>query len=33
MKLRFNRKAYFPYFFVADVVIYATVAWLLTRLL
>ena len=33
MKLRFNRKAYFPHFFIADVVIYATLIWLATRLL
>lgn len=27
--MKFNYRAYFPYFFVADVLIYATVAWLL----
>jgi hypothetical protein len=32
MKLRFNSKKYFPNYFIADVVIYATVVWWVSRL-
>lgn len=31
MKLRFKAKQYFPNYFIADVCIYATIVWIVSR--
>jgi hypothetical protein len=33
MKFNFKSKQYFPNYFIADVVIYATILWIISRFL